>query len=56
MLFYYAFGTFKIAVIAQQIYARYVKGFTKDVRFSRFDTFVDCLGKISSAAIERGSI
>ena len=56
MLFYYVFGTFKIAVIAQQIYARYVKGFTKDVRFSRFDTFVDCLGKISSAAIERGSI
>jgi aminoglycoside phosphotransferase (APT) family kinase protein len=27
MLFYYVFGTFKIAVIAQQIYARFVKGY-----------------------------
>ena len=56
MLFYYVFGTFKIAVIAQQIYARYAKGFTKDQRFSRFDKFVTALGKIAAAAIERGSI
>jgi aminoglycoside phosphotransferase (APT) family kinase protein len=34
MLFYYVFGSFKIAVIVQQIYARYKKGFTKDERFS----------------------
>ena len=33
--FYYAFGLFKIAVIAQQIYARYRKGFTTDERFAR---------------------
>jgi len=32
MLFYYVFGTFKIAVICQQIYARFVKGFTDDAR------------------------
>ena len=31
-VFYYVFGLFKIAVIAQQIYFRYKKGFTKDRR------------------------
>lgn len=56
ILFYYVFGTFKIAVIAQQIYARFVKGFTKDQRFSTFDKFVHALGRISFAAIERDSI
>ncbi len=34
ILFYYVFGCFKLAVIAQQIYARYKKGFTKDERFA----------------------
>lgn len=33
ILFYYVFGNFKLAVIAQQIYARYKKGLTKDKRF-----------------------
>ena len=56
MLFYYVFGTFKIAVIAQQIYARYVKGFTKDKRFARFDGFVSTLGKIAAHAVEHGKI
>ena len=56
ILFYYVFGTFKIAVIAQQIYARFVKGFTKDRRFATFDKFVQALGGISFAAIERGTI
>ena len=56
MVFYYVFGTFKIAVIAQQIYARYVKGFTTDVRFAHFDKFVAALGRIASAAIKRKEI
>ena len=56
MLFYYVFGTFKIAVIAQQIYARYVKGFTRDARFASFNRFVAALGRIAANAIERGSI
>lgn len=34
ILFYYVFGCFKLGVIAQQIYARYKKGFTKDTRFA----------------------
>ena len=56
MLFFYVFGTFKIAVICQQIYARYVKGFTNDARFEHFDKFVASLGRIASNAIESGSI
>ncbi|MGE3466177.1 MAG: phosphotransferase family protein [Pyrinomonadaceae bacterium] len=52
MLFYYVFGTFKIAVIAQQIYARYVNGFTSDVRFAKFDKFVSALGRIAHKAIQ----
>jgi aminoglycoside phosphotransferase (APT) family kinase protein len=56
MLFYYVFGTFKIAVIAQQIYARYKKGFTSDERFAGFGRFVNALGTIASGAIERGTI
>ena len=56
ILFYYIFGTFKIAVIAQQIYARYVKGFTRDERFASFDRFVAALGRIARTAIDRGTI
>ena len=56
MLFYYVFGTFKIAVIAQQIYARYVNGFTMDARFATFDKFVAALGRIASGAVQRQSI
>jgi aminoglycoside phosphotransferase (APT) family kinase protein len=56
MLFYYVFGTFKIAVIAQQIYARYKKGFTSDGRFAGFDKFVGALGTISAEAIRRRSL
>jgi len=56
ILFYYVFGTFKIAVIAQQIYARFLRGFTKDRRFANFDTFVSALGKIASVSIEKNSM
>lgn len=56
MLFHYVFGTFKIAAICQQIYARYVKGFTRDERFSGFDSFVAALGKIAGGSIEHESI
>ena len=56
ILYYYVFGTFKIAVIAQQIYARYARGFTQDERFSTFDKFVSALGLISASAIERDTI
>ncbi len=56
ILFYYVFGTFKIAVIAQQIYARFTKGFTQDKRFANFNHFVNALGKIAYSAIQSGKI
>jgi aminoglycoside phosphotransferase (APT) family kinase protein len=56
MLFYYVFGTFKIAVIAQQIYFRFHKGFTRDKRFATFNHFVGALGKIALHAIEKERI
>ncbi len=56
ILFYYSFGTFKIAVIAQQIYFRYAKGFTRDRRFATFNDFVNALGKIALRAIETEKI
>ncbi|MDQ3910926.1 MAG: phosphotransferase family protein [Actinomycetota bacterium] len=37
MHWYMVFGYFKLAVILQQIYARWYKGQTKDERFSNFD-------------------
>ncbi|CAN5744774.1 phosphotransferase family protein [soil metagenome] len=54
--FYYAFGTFKIAVICQQIYFRFVKGFTNDKRFKNFNFFVNALGKIALNAIRSEEI
>jgi aminoglycoside phosphotransferase (APT) family kinase protein len=56
ILFYYIFGTFKIAAIAQQIYFRFVKGFTKDARFANFNHFINALGKIAVDAVEKGKI
>ena len=56
MLFYYVFGTFKIAVIAQQIYFRFVRGFTQDKRFANFNRFVNALGKIALHAIQTKNI
>lgn len=56
ILFYYVFGTFKIAVIAQQIYYRYAKGFTRDERFATFNHFVNALGKIALYSINKEKI
>jgi aminoglycoside phosphotransferase (APT) family kinase protein len=56
MVFYYAFGLFKTAVILQQIYYRYVQGLTKDARFSAFGHVVQALGELARASIARGSV
>jgi aminoglycoside phosphotransferase (APT) family kinase protein len=56
ILFYYVFGTFKIAVIAQQIYARFTRGSTNDQRFAHFDTFVGKLGEIAVRALDSDCI
>jgi aminoglycoside phosphotransferase (APT) family kinase protein len=43
---YHAFGVFKIAVIAQQIYARHRRGLTTDERFARLGEAVKLLGEM----------
>ena len=55
-LFYYAFGLFKIAVIAQQIFFRFRKGLTSDERFARLSDVVQLLAAAAESAIARGSI
>ncbi len=54
--FYYCFGLFKLAVIVQQIYARFARGFTADPRFAHLDQLVLILGAQSDRTIESGSI
>jgi aminoglycoside phosphotransferase (APT) family kinase protein len=53
--FYYAFGLFKTAVIVQQIYYRYVQGFTKDERFAQFNKQVVALSEEACRAINEGT-
>jgi aminoglycoside phosphotransferase (APT) family kinase protein len=55
-IFYYAYGLFKIAVIVQQIYARYRQGLTKDERFARLVEVVRGASRMGGRAIERGRI
>jgi aminoglycoside phosphotransferase (APT) family kinase protein len=52
ILFYYTFGLFKTAVIVQQIYYRYVQGFTKDERFAQFNRQVSAMSKEAYRAIQ----
>jgi aminoglycoside phosphotransferase (APT) family kinase protein len=56
MLFYYVFGLFKIAVIAQQIYERFKGGRTQDPRFASMILGVRVLGKTAARALARGRI
>jgi aminoglycoside phosphotransferase (APT) family kinase protein len=56
MLFYYCYGLYKLAVIIQQIYARYARGFTKDPRFASMNHEVDCLARAAAHAIEIGRV
>ena len=53
--FYYAFGLFKLAVIVQQIYARYARGVTRDERFAGMNAQVAVLGRQAMTVVERGA-
>ena len=55
-VFYFAFGTFKIAVIVQQIYARFKQGHTKDPRFANLIHLVRASALLGARAIELGRI
>jgi aminoglycoside phosphotransferase (APT) family kinase protein len=56
LVFFYAFGLLKTAVIAQQIYYRFAKGLTKDPRFGAMILGVRLLSEQARSAIERGAI
>jgi len=56
LVFYYAFGLLKTAVIAQQIYYRFAKGLTKDPRFAAMIIGVRLLSEQARSSIERNTI
>jgi aminoglycoside phosphotransferase (APT) family kinase protein len=56
VLFYYCFGLFKLAVIVQQIYARFVRGTTADPRFARLDRLVALLGDQAARTLDSGKV
>jgi len=56
MLFYYSFGLFKLAVIVQQIYARFARGHTVDARFAGLNRMVAVLARTAERARQRGTM
>jgi aminoglycoside phosphotransferase (APT) family kinase protein len=56
VVFYYAFGLFKIGVIVQQIYARYRQGLTQDPRFAGLIHVLRACAAQADAAIASGKI
>jgi aminoglycoside phosphotransferase (APT) family kinase protein len=56
VVFFYAFGLFKTAVVLQQIYYRFAKGLTQDPRFAPFILVVRALADQAKRAIDRGTI
>ena len=55
-VFYYAYGLFKIAVIVQQIYARYKQGLTQDARFAGLIRLVHAASRTACLAIDKQRI
>lgn len=54
--FAYAFGLFKIAVIAQQIYARFVQGLTRDPRFASLPAAIRALAHRAAEVAALGQV
>ncbi|MBP8808898.1 MAG: phosphotransferase family protein [Kofleriaceae bacterium] len=55
-VFYYAYGLWKTAVVAQQIYYRFAKGLTTDPRFAIFIHGVKALSEQAARAIDAGRL
>ncbi len=56
VVFYYAYGLFKVAVIVQQLYARYVSGKTTDPRYAGLFEGVRALSVLAWQAIQKKRI
>jgi aminoglycoside phosphotransferase (APT) family kinase protein len=54
--FYYVFGLFKVAVIVQQIYARYKAGHTRDERFAGLIHVVLACADLAERCLDSGRI
>ena len=50
---YYVFGLFRLAVIAQQIYYRWKLGQTRNPKFQAFGIFVSVLSQVADKVIEK---
>jgi aminoglycoside phosphotransferase (APT) family kinase protein len=55
-VFYYAYGVFKLAVVAQQLVARFERGLTSDPRFARLSEAVIALGAAAEQALDTGRL
>jgi len=56
LIFYYAYGLFKIAVIAQQIYYRFKNGHTSDPKFAHLNKASELCCKTAWEAIQKKQI
>lgn len=56
VLFYYAFALYKLAVVAQQLYKRYVDGLTKEDRYSVMLAGVQAVTTAALVAVDKGRI
>ncbi len=56
LVFYYVYGLFKIAVIAQQIYYRYKMGYTADKRFANLNQASALCCNVALKAIQTNKI
>lgn len=56
LAFHYCFGLFKVAVIVQQLYARYLHGLTRDPRFVGMNRMVAVLARQAARAADRGTL
>jgi aminoglycoside phosphotransferase (APT) family kinase protein len=55
-LFYYVFGLFKVATIAQQIYKRFTLGHTKDPRFGALIHVIKACGSMAQNSLNKQEI
>jgi aminoglycoside phosphotransferase (APT) family kinase protein len=56
ILFYYVFGLFKNAVIAQQIYHRWKQGHSQDARFGALLPMIKLLGNKATQALDNNTL
>ena len=54
--YHFVYGIWRLAVIIQQIHARYVRGQTRDERFATMNQSVEALGALARHKIDQGTL